>query len=43
MLIDKNGVIVFKGHPSTRKLENDIEALLRDESITGEGTILRSE
>lgn len=42
MLIDKNGVIVFKGHPSTRKLENDIETLLRDEIITGEGTVHRS-
>jgi hypothetical protein len=38
MLVDGNGVIVFKGHPAVRKLEEDIEKLLKGEEITGEGT-----
>jgi hypothetical protein len=38
MLVDGNGVIVFKGHPSVRKLEEDIEKLLKGEELTGEGT-----
>jgi hypothetical protein len=38
MLVDGNGVIVFKGHPSVRKLEEDIEKLIKGETLTGEGT-----
>jgi len=37
-LIDKEGKIVFKGHPASRKLEEDIDALLKGEKLTGEGT-----
>lgn len=38
LLVDTNGVIVFVGHPSSRKLEEDIDALLKGEKITGAGT-----
>jgi len=38
MLVDTHGVIVFKGHPATRNLEEDIDALLKGEKITGKGT-----
>jgi len=38
MLIDKNGKIVFKGHPANRPdLEKDLDALLKGETLTGEG------
>lgn len=37
-LVDKSGKIVFKGHPMTRNLENDINDLLADKTLTGEGT-----
>ena len=38
MLIDKNGKIAFKGHPANRPdLEKDLDALLKGESLTGEG------
>lgn len=37
-LVDTNGKIVFMGHPATRKLEEDIDALLEGKTITGEGT-----
>jgi len=39
MLLDKNGKIVFKGHPASRKnLEQDMNDLMNDKEITGEGT-----
>lgn len=38
MLVDKAGKIVFKGHPGTRKLEEDLEILRNDGVLTGEGT-----
>lgn len=38
MLIDTKGNIAFKGHPANRKdLEADFDALLRGETLTGEG------
>lgn len=38
MLVDKNGMIVFKGHPANRpNLEDDLEKLAKGETITGEG------
>ena len=37
-LVDTHGKIVFIGHPATRKLEEDIDKLLKGEKITGEGT-----
>jgi hypothetical protein len=37
MLVDQDGVIVFKGHPATRKLEEDLDALSKGEKLTGEG------
>jgi len=38
MLIDKQGKIAFKGHPANRKdLEADLDALLKGETLTGEG------
>jgi biopolymer transport protein ExbD len=38
MLIDKDGKIVFKGHPANRKnLEEDLEKLANGETLTGEG------
>ncbi len=38
MLVDKEGTIVYKGHPAKRKLEEDIDALLKDEKIIVEST-----
>lgn len=38
MLIDKQGTIAFVGHPAVRKLEDDIDTLLKGESLKGEGT-----
>jgi len=39
MIIDKKGMIVFKGHPASRPdLEADFNTLLKDGEITGEGT-----
>lgn len=35
VLIDTNGIIVFVGHPSSRKLEEDIETLLQGNKLTG--------
>ena len=35
MLVDTQGVIVYKGHPTSRNLEQDIDALLKNEKITG--------
>jgi len=38
MLIDKQGKIAFKGHPANREdLEKDLDALLKGETLTGEG------
>ena len=38
MLIDKNGTIVFKGHPASRPdLEADLDKLAAGEALTGEG------
>jgi len=38
-MIDKQGKIVFKGHPLLRNnLNNDLEMLLRGETISGDGT-----
>jgi thiol-disulfide isomerase/thioredoxin len=38
LIIDTHGVIVFMGHPASRKLEEDIDTLLFCEKITGKGT-----
>ena len=37
-LTDKNGKIVFMGHPMERDLEGDINKLINGEVITGKGT-----
>jgi hypothetical protein len=37
MLVDKSGKIVFKGHPASRDLEKDLNALKAGEILTGEG------
>jgi thiol-disulfide isomerase/thioredoxin len=37
MLIDKSGKIVFKGHPASRDIEKDLNALKAGEVLTGEG------
>jgi hypothetical protein len=38
LLVDTNGKIVFVGHPASRNLEEDINALLKGDTLTGEGT-----
>ena len=38
LLVDTHGKIVFMGHPASRKIEEDIDKLLKDEKLTGEGT-----
>lgn len=38
MLVDKEGKLAFIGHPATRKLEEDIDKLIKGEKLTGEGT-----
>ena len=38
LLVDTTGKIVFIGHPASRNLEEDINALLKGETLTGEGT-----
>lgn len=38
LLIDTTGKIVFMGHPASRNIENDIDALLKGETLSGEGT-----
>jgi len=38
LLVDTHGKIVFVGHPASRKLEEDIDTLLKGEKITGAGT-----
>lgn len=38
LLVDTKGKIVFMGHPASRKLEQDIDTLLKGEAITGQGT-----
>jgi len=37
-LVDKEGTIVFMGHPATRDLEKDINDLLAGNKLKGEGT-----
>lgn len=40
MLVDKDGYIVFKGHPANRpNLEADLDALINGEELTGEGIV----
>jgi len=34
-LVDKDGIIVFMGHPASRNLEEDINQLLAGKTITG--------
>jgi len=38
VLLDTNGKIVFIGHPASRTLEEDIDKLLKGETISGAGT-----
>lgn len=38
LLVDTHGTIVFMGHPASRKIEEDIDNLLKGEKLTGEGT-----
>jgi thiol-disulfide isomerase/thioredoxin len=38
LLVDTKGKIVFVGHPASRDLEKDIDALLKGETLSGEGT-----
>ena len=38
LLVDTNGTIVFMGHPSSRNLEEDIDALLAGKTLEGNGT-----
>ena len=38
LLVDTEGTIVFMGHPSSRKLEEDIDALLAGKKLEGNGT-----
>jgi len=38
LLVDTQGAIVYKGHPASRNLEQDIDSLLKGEKITGKGT-----
>ena len=35
VLVDKEGVIVFKGHPTERNLEKDIDDLLEEKALKG--------
>lgn len=39
VLIDTHGKIAFAGHPASRKLEQDIETLLKGEKLSGEGVV----
>lgn len=43
MLVDKTGKIVFMGHPASRKIEEDIDNLLKGVALTGEGTSAKDE
>ena len=38
LLVDTTGKIVYVGHPASRNIEEDINTLLKGESLTGEGT-----
>ena len=38
LLVDTNGTIVYIGHPASRKLEEDIDALLAGKKLEGNGT-----
>ena len=40
LLVDTEGTIVFTGHPSSRKLEEDIDTLLKGDKITGPGAFI---
>lgn len=42
LLVDTTGKIVYVGHPASRNLEEDINTLLKGESLTGEGTLTSS-
>lgn len=42
-MVDTNGVIVFMGHPSNRKIEEDIDNLLKGEKLTGAGCVVAGE
>lgn len=37
LLVDTHGKIVFMGHPANRKIEEDIDKLLKGETLTGAG------
>jgi len=37
LLVDKEGTIVFMGHPASRDIEKDIDSLLKGEKLSGEG------
>ena len=37
VLVDKQGKIAFLGHPNWRKLDEDINTLLKGKSLTGRG------
>ena len=40
MLVDKEGTIVYKGHPASRpNLEEDLDKLSNGEKLTGEGIV----
>ena len=39
LLVDTDGKIVFVGHPASRNLEEDINTLLKGQTLTGEGTV----
>ena len=43
VLVDTAGKIVFMGHANDRKFEQDIDALLAGENISGKGTVRESE
>ena len=43
MLVDTEGKLAFVGHPAVRKLEEDIDTLIKGEKLTGEGTAGTSE
>lgn len=38
LLVDKEGTIVFMGHPSSQNIEECIDKLLKGEKLSGEGT-----
>lgn len=38
VLVDREGLVVYKGHPALRNLERDIDFLLEGKGISGPGT-----